>query len=318
MGKMADDSENQTGHEHEGHGHEHAEEEKEAREKLAKAGRIARLAREKGAQLAKPGTPLLDIAEKVEAFIREQGGVPAFPVNLSANENAAHFTPAADDTAAVGEKDVLKVDVGVHVDGWIADTAITVDLSGQWGPLMEASQMALENALSVMKAGTNTRAIGRQIEQTIRSKGFKPVENLCGHSLEPWVLHAGAEIPNIESGGRILEEGEVFAVEPFATNGSGLVHEATTEAEIYSVGSARPVRLPASRKLLGMVMEEYKLLPFAKRWLQEIPSLNLAINDLSRQGVLHGYPILKETAGSMVTQAETTVIIEADGVTVLV
>jgi methionyl aminopeptidase len=309
---MVEDSE-------EGHEHHHDEEaEKEAREKLAKSGKIARLAREKGAELAKPGVPLLDIAEKVEAFIREQGGVPAFPVNLSANENAAHSTPSADDKAVVGEKDVLKIDVGVHIDGWLSDTAITVDLSGEWGTLMEASQLALENALSIMKAGTNTKDIGRQIEQTIKSKGYRPVENLCGHSLEPWILHAGAEIPNIESGGRILEEGEVFAVEPFATNGSGLVHESTADAEIYSVAAAKPVRLPASRKLLGMVMEEYKLLPFAKRWLQEMPSLNLAINDLTRQGVLHAYPILKENSGARVTQAETTVIIEDDGVTVLV
>ncbi len=298
--------------------HDHDEHEKEAREKLAKAGKIARAAREKGAELAKPGTPLLEIAEKVEDFIRQQGAQPAFPVNLSANENAAHFTPGAEDTGVVGEKDLLKVDVGVHVDGWIADTALTVDVSGEWGKLQEASTQALADALSVMRAGANTRQVGKSIEAAIRSRGFKPIENLCGHSLEPWVLHAGTEIPNVEAGGRVLEEGEVFAVEPFASTGSGLVHEGTAEAEIYSVASAKPVRLPASRRLLGMVLEEYKLLPFAKRWLQEIPSLNLAVNDLSRQGVLHSYPVLRETSGAFVSQAETTVIIEGDSVTVLV
>ncbi len=286
--------------------------------KLEKCGSIAKLAKEYSTSIAKPGTSMLSIAEKTEDFIREKGGQPAFPVNLSLNDSAAHFTPSAEDKQVVPESGLLKVDVGVHLDGWITDTAVTVDLAGNYSEIADTAKLALDNALSEMKAGVSSRQIGKVIQTTIKSKGFKPVENLCGHSLERWILHAGLEIPNVEMGGHILQEGEIFAVEPFVSNGTGMVHEVAGETEIYSVASNKQVRLPESRRLLALVLEEYRLLPFAKRWLQEIPSLNLAINDLSRQGVLHGYPVLKESPGSIVAQAETTVVVEKDSVRILV
>lgn len=286
--------------------------------KLEKCGNIAKQAKEYSASIAKPGASMLQVAEKTEDFIREKGGLPAFPVNLSLNDSAAHHTPSADDKQVIPESGLLKVDVGVHLEGWITDTAITIDLDGSNSKITETAKLALDNALSEMKAGVSSRQIGKVIESTIKSKGFKPIENLCGHSLERWILHAGLEIPNIEMGGHILQEGEIFAVEPFVSNGSGMVHEIAGEVEIYSVASNKQVRLSESRRLLSLVLEEYRLLPFAKRWLQEIPSLNLAINDLSRQGVLHGYPVLKETTGSIVAQAETTIVVEKDSVKVLV
>ncbi len=283
----------------------------------SRAGSIAKQSRAYAAALVKPGVPLLEIAEKTEAFIVEKGGRPAFPVNLSSNSLAAHSTPSAQDASVVGESDVVKVDVGVHIDGWIADTAVTVDVGGNAGKLLESAQKALEAALSVAKAGVSVNAIGAEIEHAIASAGFKPIENLCGHSLEQWVLHAGTEIPNIDTGSYVLREGDVFAIEPFASTGSGIVRESSTEAEIYSLANPKPVRLDASRKFLAIAMEDYRLLPFAKRWLQEFPSLNLAINDLRRQGVLHAYPILHDTSDSIVAQAEATIVVEKDSVRVL-
>ncbi len=291
---------------------------------LVKAGEIARKAKEHAKQLVKPGMALLEIAEKLEHFIRDQGkeaGVeakPAFPINLSANNNAAHYTPAADEQATVGEKDLLKVDIGVRIGGVCSDTAVTLDFSGENSKLVEAAQQALENALAVMKAGVSTRKVGAEIEATIKKFGFNPIENLCGHSIEPFVLHAGIEIPNVEAGNYVLQEGDVFAVEPFATTGEGRVREASEVCEIYSLAEPKPVRLSSSRKLMELVAEEYHTLPFAKRWLQEFAGLQLAVNDLHRQGVLHGYPLLRERPGAMVAQAETDVIVEKDGVKIIV
>lgn len=291
---------------------------------LEKAGAIARKTKEHSREFVKPGMTLLEVAEKLEQYIRHEGkeaGVeakPAFPINLSVGSNAAHYTPAADDAAVVGEKDLLKVDIGVRIDGVCSDTAVTLDFSGENGKLVEAAEQALANALSVMKAGVNTREIGREIEKTIKQFGFRPIENLCGHSIEPFVLHAGVEIPNVPVGGYTLEEGDVFAVEPFATNGGGRVREDASVCEIYSLAEPKPVRLQASRRVMEMVAEEYKTLPFAKRWLAEIPGLQIAVNDLSRQGVIHGYPLLHEKPGALVSQAETDVIVEEDGVKVIV
>ncbi|OIO26186.1 type II methionyl aminopeptidase [Candidatus Micrarchaeota archaeon CG1_02_55_22] len=267
---------------------------------------------------AKPGVKLLDLAEKIELFITDNGGKPAFPVNLGIGNVAAHYTPSAEETAVLGEKDVLKVDLGVHIEGLIVDCAQTIDLSGENGKLVEASKKALENALSVMRVGANSRDVGAEIQKTIESYGFKPIENLCGHSLQHWELHAGREIPNVAMGNSLLEEGEIYAVEPFASTGSGRVREATDSAEIYSLMGAKNVRMQASRRVLELVAEEYRTLPFAKRWLQEVPMLQFALSDLEKQGLIHGYGVLHDDAKSLVSQAETTVIIEKDGVKVLV
>ncbi len=310
-------------HDYSHEGHDHAEMDEEQWQDylgtFVKAGEICRQAKEKALGIAKPGVKLLDLAEGIEAHINELGGKPAFPVNLSANNRAAHYTPAADDASVVGEKDLLKIDFGVHIDGCLVDNSVTVDFSGENGKLVDAAEEALENALGVMKAGLNTADVGREIEETVRKHGFKPIENLCGHSIMPWQLHAGVEVPNVGNhGGVPLEEGMVYAVEPFVSTGVGRVKDDPTFCEIYSIADPKPVRLPASRKVLELVVEEYQTLPFAKRWLQEVPMLQMAISDLQRQGVLHGYNILQEAPGTLVSQAETSVIVEEDGVKVLV
>jgi methionyl aminopeptidase len=310
-------------HEHSHDGHDHAEvDEEHWAEYLAefeKAGEICKKAKEKMLTVAKPGVKLIDLAEGIEAHILELGGKPAFPVNLSANNRAAHYTPAADDATVISEKDLLKIDFGVHLDGCIVDNSVTVDFSGENGKLVEAAKEALANALGMMKAGVNTADVGKVIEETVKKRGFKPIENLCGHSIMPWQLHAGVEVPNVGNhGGVPLEEGMVYAVEPFVSTGEGRVKDDPDFCEIYSLSEPKSVRLPASRKVLDLVIEEYQTLPFARRWLQEVPMLSMALSDLQRQGVLHGYNLLREAPGTLISQAETSVIIEEDGVKVLV
>ena len=292
----------------------------EAFENYAKAGRIAGKVLGFARAEAKVGARLLDLAEKMEAMVKAEGGSVAFPVNLSLNEEAAHRTPATDDLLAIGEKDLLKIDAGVHVDGFIADCALSIDFSGERSKLVEASEKALENALAVMHAGVPVRRVGEEIQKTIAASGFRPIENLCGHSLEQYALHAGQEIPNVARGDYVLREGDVFAVEPFATNGKGTVIEGSF-CEIFSIEEPRPVRLPNSRKIVDFALTQCGGLPFAKRWLEEIvaqPFLNLSLADLVKQGILRPYPVLVEEGRGAVSQKETTVIVERDSVKVLV
>jgi len=282
-----------------------------------KAGEIASQVKAFAAAETKAGVKLLDLAEKIEAKIRELGAEPAFPVNLSRNTEAAHFTPSVNDVSFVGEKDLLKVDFGCHVKGCIADTAFTVDFSGEHADLVEASNAALEAALSKIRAGVSVSEVGKAIAFEIRGRGYEPISNLCGHSLAPYVLHAGEEIPNIESGSYVLREGDVFAVEPFATTGKGRVADSDF-LQIYSVIGEKKVRLPSSRAIAEHAARKYKLLPFAVRWLSNdfdvsSTSFKLALADLVRQQVIHPYYGLHESAGGMVSQSETTVIVEENG-----
>jgi len=266
-----------------------------------------------------PGMSVLELAEKIEKSIESKGGLPAFPANISCNEYAAHDTAAVGDTRKIGEKDVVKIDIGAHVDGYISDRAITFDLSGENGKLLEASEKALNNAVSIVKAGVNVEKIGEEIEKTIRSYGFRPVENLTGHSLGKYLLHSGVEIPNFSARGKgaILEEGDVIAIEPFATKGIGIVVE-TQRTEIFSAVFELPTRNVAARNMFKEIKEKYHELPFAERWVANSFERKVALRDLIKNGSIHSYPVLKEKSNGLVSQFEHTVIVEKDSATLLI
>ncbi len=284
----------------------------EVREKYVEAGRIAREARELAVELSEPGTPLLEIAEEVEGFIRGEGAEPAFPVNISIDDDAAHYTPSpGDDTVLEGE--VVNLDVGVHVDGYIGDTAVTVDLSGENTELVEASEEALRKALELVEPGRKLGEIGRAIEETVESYGFKPVRNLSGHGIERYTQHSGKSIPNIEtSTDEELEEGEAVAIEPFATDGSGEVKDGRP-GNIYRLENEN-ARGRMERKVLGEVDNRFKGLPFTSRWIESVPAPRIptVFSNLVRSGNLHSYEVLTEKSSGTVSQAEHTVIVEED------
>ncbi len=281
-------------------------------EKYRLAGRILSEVRAEAAKMVTVGESLLKVAEFTENLIHEKGGEPAFPVNISRNDEAAHSTPSFNDKAVFGN-DMVKLDIGVHIDGYIADTAITVDLSGN-PKLVEAANAALEEAIKFIHSGVNTSDIGGVIEDTIGSFGFKPISNLTGHGLAQYIQHAPPAIPNKRMpGGVILETGDIVAIEPFATNGAGRIRNAGN-AEIYHIVSNRPVRHPSARALM-QDLEKYKTLPFAKRWLGE--RVDFAIIQLVKAQIIQAYPILKEVQGGLISQAEHTIIITEDGCEVI-
>jgi len=279
-------------------------------DKYMQAGLIAAKILRDGAKEIRIGTPYLDIVESVESQVTEEGAALAFPLNLSLNEDAAHDTASSGDTRILAKGDVAKLDLGVQVDGYIADTATTVDL-GTNSILVEASRQALEAAISRIRPGVPVGDLGMAVQAEIETRGYRPISNLTGHGLDQYVLHRSPTIPNIGiKGGVILEEGMVFAIEPFASTGSGHVTE-KTRREIYSRISPKPVRIPAGRAILEQIKDRHGL-PFARRWLNE-KRIDLALSTLLRSQVLHVYPVLSDIPGSLVSQAEHTVIVTADG-----
>jgi methionyl aminopeptidase len=288
--------------------------EMEILEKYRKAGQILAEVLAKARPQVELGASLLDVANLVEDAIRSRGAKPAFPCNISLDRNAAHYTPSPLDTARFGEN-MVKLDVGVHVDGYIADAAITIDLSGHES-LVEASHVALQAALEIIGPGIDTAQIGKVIEEAITGYGYKPVYNLTGHGLSRYLAHDEPAVPNkAMEKGTVLKEGDVIAIEPFATNGSGRISESQIN-EIYGFSAMRPVRLPAARTLLKEISEEYKTLPFARRWLQA-ERAEYALMQLLRAGCVHRYPVLWEIEGALVSQAEHTVIVLEKGCEVI-
>ncbi|MDD1725021.1 MAG: type II methionyl aminopeptidase [Methanospirillum sp.] len=279
-------------------------------DRYMQAGTAAKKILAAGADRIKPDVPLLEVGMFIEDMIIEQGFGVAFPVNISLNEAAAHDTPSVDDTRTFVPGDMIKLDIGVHLDGYIADTACTVDLGDQ--PILrEASIAARDAAIAAVKPGVAIGTLGAIVAQEIKSRGFLPIANLAGHGLDQYCQHKGPNIPNIPgAGGAILEEGMVVAIEPFATTGTGFVHDGKRE-EIFSQVVHRPVRLPAARKVLKEI-EERNGLPFARRHLQ-VKSSDLALARLVHDGILQGYPVLSDVPGSYISQAEHTMIVTSDG-----
>jgi methionyl aminopeptidase len=274
-----------------------------------KAGQISRQALEFGRDLIKPNVKLLDVAEQIEQKIEELGAEMGFPVNISLNHIAAHDTPAMNDERTFTDE-VVKLDVGVHLDGCIGDTACTVDLSGKNADLVQASLKALDNAIKAVKPGVQVREIGAEIEAAISEFGVKPIYNLSGHELKEYELHAGTTIPNFDNGDITeLEDGQIIAIEPFATTGSGKVIDSSNPG-IFMLIEPKRVRSRVSRDFLIQALK-FKGLPFCKRYIKmPLFKINFAIRDLSNVGALKEFPPLPDSGKGLVSQAEHTILVK--------
>ncbi|AOW81022.1 methionyl aminopeptidase [Halodesulfurarchaeum formicicum] len=281
-------------------------------EKYREAGRILRETLDAAAEKVEPGASHLDVAEFAEAQIEAAGAEPAFPANISIDEEASHASPGRDDESEFHEGELVCLDVGVHVDGWIADAAISVDL-GDHTDLIEAAEEALDAAIEVAGPGVHTGEIGAEIQDVIEAYGYNPVVNLSGHGLAEYDAHTNPTIPNrgVDTGVE-LEVGDVIAIEPFATDGGGTVSEGQ-KTEIYSLRQERSVRNRRARELLEEIVERYDRLPFAARWFEGART-DMTLNRLTQQNVLESYPVLKGPDGTKISQAEHTMIVTEDGV----
>ncbi|HLB67153.1 MAG TPA: type II methionyl aminopeptidase [Thermoplasmata archaeon] len=284
------------------------------REALHRAGEVSREARERAVDLAKEDALLLDVAEEVEGLMARRGLKPAFPTCISIDQVAAHYSPTHDDGLRFRRGNVVKLDLGAQLDGWIADTAVTVELGTRnWTALLRASELALQTAIEAVHAGVSTRTIGEGIQRAIESHGYRPIRNLTGHTIERYVLHAGKGVPNIPHGHDVLEAGEVVAIEPFASSGAGQVDGRRT-GNIYRVLRTKPLKQPELNDFLQLLAREFTTLPFAERWAYRLePKTPALLNALVRTGAVMAYPALLDLGDGIVSQTEHTMIVGPAG-----
>jgi methionyl aminopeptidase len=279
-------------------------------DKYLQAGRIAAEVREESKKLIKVDASLLEIAEKIEDLIRKKGAEIAFPVNLSINEAGAHYTPARNDETVIKKDDLIKVDIGTHIDGYVGDTAYSFSFNSKNEKLIEASKRALEEAIKLCTPGRLLSDISSKIEETIRSLGFNPISNLTGHGLGRYDLHAEPHVPNVKFNSDYkLSEDQVIAIEPFATDGAGMIKESEPTL-IFSLTSEKPVRNQDARLIMKFA-GQFGGLPFAERWIpiDSLIKIRIALRELRERGILYDYPVLKEVGNGTISQAEHTIII---------
>ena len=287
-----------------------------------KAGKIAAEVREDARKRYHVGETLLSICEHVEGMIRERGAEPAFPCNVSLNEIAAHYTAEPNDHSLVKDGDVLKIDIGVHVNGYIADTAVTVCYNPKYDSLVSATELALQEAVKIVKADVKASEIGKVVEHTASRIGFKPIHNLSGHSLAQYTIHAGKSIPNIWTLGTFsLTPNEAYAIESFLTtkDGSGVVYNGKVK-NIHAIATRKRTGDKNADAFLDYLWNRFKTLPFTLRWAlkdYEEQEARKMLEFLVKKKLVRSYPILVEGNGKFVAQAEHTLIPTENSVIVI-
>ncbi len=290
-------------------------------EDYLKAGKIAGEVRENVRKKNWVGSTLAEICEYVESEIIKRGAKCAFPVNTSLNEVAAHYTAEPNDPKTVSDADLVKIDLGAQVNGYIADTAVTVNYDPQYDSLVQAAENALQAAMSMIKVGVKSKDVGRKIQNTIMDMGFKPIANLSGHSLDQYTIHAGKTVPNMWTIGSFsFSENEAFACEPFVTtkNALGFVRNGKIK-NIFALASRKMTKDDEADKLLEYIWNNFNMLPFALRWIVkewEEKEARRLLDFLVKKKVVKAYAILVEANGKTVAQAEHTFIPTQTGVTI--
>ncbi len=286
----------------------------EVQKMLLQAGKIASQVKHEGAKkLSKPGVSFLETMDYCEQRIKQLGGQIAW-VQMAVNDTAAHFCPTEDDTSVSKEGDVIKVDMGVHLNGYLADNAMTVIVgsSNEHQDMVKAAQNALKSAIKLVHPGTPLWQLGEAQFSEAEALGFTTVKNLSGHTINRYQVHGGISIPSFNNKDKTeLKEGWQIAIEPFVTNGQGLIKE-KGPATIFMVDRERGVRSPYAKKILEYVKPQHGL-SFTTRWLTRQfgkgPAA-LGMRELQQLGIVHSYPPLVEVSGGIVTQFEHSMIVK--------
>jgi methionyl aminopeptidase len=295
---------------------------KEELEKFRLSGRILRETREEMKTYVKENMPIIKVCEKVEGLIRAKGGKPAFPCNVSINEIAAHYTSPPNDMLTIPEGSTVKVDLGVHVDGYVTDTAFTACFSPEGRSMANTAEQALKTAIENIHGDMTLGKIGNLIETTIKNRGFKPISNLTGHSVGRYLIHAGTSIPNVAQISLAkVKSGEVYAIEPFVTlpEAVGRVDDGP-QTTIYRLLKAKSAKSGTAKKLLNHIETNFRTLPFAERWLIGVvpkEQHKTAFRELLASKAISSYPVFVEVSKKPVAQAEHTVLIKDDGCEIL-
>ena len=300
-------------------------------ESYIESGKIASRIRNEASEMIKEGALVLDLVQYVESEILKSGAQIAFPCNVSINEVAAHYTSPEGDKTAFKAGDMVKLDLGAMVDGYIADTAVTVIAEGNADEIysqdeinlheeiVEASAAGLEAAIATARAGVEVSKIGAAVHEAISEYKLNPIFNLTGHSLEQNNLHAGISIPNYDNhDGYVLEEGQAIAIEPFATNGEGIVNDAPGHY-IFSYMANKPFRMKSTQRVLKYIQSNHRYVPFSGRWITDEfgeRKGSIALKQLSDAMAIYPYAPLREKQNCFVSQKEHTLIIEKEGCTV--
>jgi methionyl aminopeptidase len=212
-------------------------------ERIGAAGRILTRAHGLMRAKARPGVTTAELDEAAERFIRSQGAWPVFkgyrgfPGSICASPNSmvVHGIPGS---YALDRGDILSIDIGVELDGWVADAAVTLPI-GRVGPiasrLLESTKGALFDAVEQCRPGNRLGDVSHAVQSRVEADGFSIIRSLVGHGIGR-EMHEDPQIPNFGDPGTgpELAEGMVFAVEPMVNAGDHDVRMGSDNWAVFS------------------------------------------------------------------------------------
>ena len=276
------------------------------------AGRIHEGVCEKIKPDVKVGASFLEIAEKIESYIQEAGASLAFPVNIQVN-NEVHYSPILKDSRVLTEEDIVKVDIGIHVNGYVADGAFTVAFNSDYQDMVDFTKRILKETLTDLKPGMKVSEIGKRLDQHMEGSKYKIIKNLMGHQLHQWVLHGKKSVQVFEDTNNTytMEPGDAFAIEIFVTDGMGMI-KSSPKATIYAMKQQqKPTRDQKVRKMCQEIIEKRKTFPFSERYvLEHLGHSKIDFFNLKRSGNMMSYNLLVEKPGSKIAQFEDVIYVD--------
>jgi len=279
---------------------------------------------------AKPGIPILYLCQEIEKKIHTllnydcknplKCGI-AFPIGISLNNCAAHYTPSNDDTTVLSYDDVCKFDLGVHVNGYIIDSAFTMAFDHKYDKLIECAKDALETGIKNSGNDAILGEIGEKIQEVIESYSYKSIEDISGHNLGCYKIHNGKAVPNIKIDYNLrMQPNEFYAIEPYPSTGTGNIisNKGTSH---YMLNLNKDItNLPFKElKLYDILNNNFSSLAFCPRWIKPLASQNIInkFDHLIKHKYIEGYPELYDIQGSKVAQFEHTIFIKESGIDIL-
>jgi len=319
---------------------------------LREAAEVHRQTRRYVQQFIRPGLSFLEIAQRIEnttAFLVQKNGLKrgwGFPTGLSVNHIAAHDSPNYQQSSKILKySDVLKIDFGVQVNGWIIDSAFSITFDPRHLGLLYAVRNATEAGIRAAGPGVPLSEVGAAIQEAMedrytvlasikdakKRKGpmlqtvrIRCVQNLCGHNMKQYVIHSGKSVPSFPSGDHeVMEMGEVYAIEVFGTTGIAYVEEKGSCSHYMWNKDGPPKSLlhqylsdkPQALRLAVHIQSHYSTLAFCRRWLDDAGFKDHlpALDALCDAGFVERYPPLCDREGSFVAQFEHTIYLGPNG-----
>jgi len=301
-------------------------------EEYKRAGRCSRKALDLGKSLMRPGAAIVDICDKVEEFILDEGFHLSFPCMINPKNLVSHYTPSQDDDYIIQRGDLLQLDLGAQTySGYITDMARTIEIeTDKYTKLITASKKCFYSGFAQIRKNHSNYDVADAIHETANQLGYMPLSDLSGHKIVKDLLHdptctvINSKVAKNYTQKYYFKNGDVLASEPFITlsSSSGLCDLITLDPKTYKGCTFQIKNIywkpPTSDKYLkefwSWLIKSFSTRPFAPRWAGKYSSNYLSLfRRLEKNSApLYIYLPLREEDGLPVSQYENTIRVTDD------